>query len=126
MARQPFQGSVEEFCFKFGGGLPGIGCASLQHMFPERQGNGRADNRGSAGRHAKFRRSLNPLHVDEAYALSTRFGGRLAHGMLSVSLVCAVLGLKLPGPGRIHLEQTLRFLAPVRFGDTLTARVKVL
>ncbi len=69
---------------------------------------------------------LNPLHVDEVYARESRFGGRIAHGMLGASLICTVLGTKLPGRGTIHLQQDLRFLAPVRLGDTLTAEVKVL
>lgn len=69
---------------------------------------------------------FNPYHVDEVSASKTRFGGRVVHGMLTSSLICTVLGMKLPGPGTIHLEQQLRFLAPVRPGDTVTARVKVL
>jgi 3-hydroxybutyryl-CoA dehydratase len=67
----------------------------------------------------------NPAHLDEEYAKGTRFGGRLAHGMLSAGLVSAVLGTKLPGPGTIYLEQSLRFVAPVRPGDTVTAEVVV-
>lgn len=69
---------------------------------------------------------FNPYHVDEVAAAATRFGGRVLHGMLTSSLICTVLGMKLPGPGTIHLEQQLRFLAPVRPGDTVTARVEVL
>ena len=69
---------------------------------------------------------LNPLHVDAVHASSTCFGERIAHGMLSASLICTVLGTKLPGPGTIHLHQDLHFRAPVRFGDTLTAEVRVL
>lgn len=68
---------------------------------------------------------LNPLHVDEVHASGTQFKGRIAHGMLSASLICTVLGTKLPGPGTIHLQQDLHFLAPVYFGDTLTAEVRV-
>ncbi len=67
----------------------------------------------------------NPLHLDEDYARSTRFGGRIAHGMLVASLISSVLGTKLPGPGAIYLSQELRFLAPVRPGERVTARVKV-
>lgn len=69
---------------------------------------------------------FNPYHVDEVTASATRFGGRVVHGMLTSSFICTVLGMKLPGPGTIHLEQQLRFLAPVRPGDTVTARVEVL
>ena len=68
---------------------------------------------------------LNPAHLDEAYAGSTRFQHRIAHGMLSAGLISAVLGTKLPGPGSIYMNQTLKFLAPVYFGDTLTATATV-
>jgi 3-hydroxybutyryl-CoA dehydratase len=67
----------------------------------------------------------NPVHFDEDYARSTDFGGRIAHGMLAAALISAVLGEELPGPGTIYLGQTLRFRAPVRPGDTLTATVTV-
>jgi len=67
----------------------------------------------------------NPVHFDEAYAATTRFGGRIAHGMLSAGLISAVLGTRLPGPGSVYLGQTLRFMAPVRIGDTITATVTV-
>lgn len=65
----------------------------------------------------------NPLHLDEDYAAGTRFGGRIAHGMLGASLISAVFGTKLPGPGAIYVSQNLRFKAPVRIGDTLVATV---
>lgn len=68
---------------------------------------------------------LNPAHIDEVAASASRFGGRIAHGMLSASFISTVLGTRLPGPGTIYLEQTLRFTAPVRIGDTVTARVEV-
>ncbi len=67
----------------------------------------------------------NPVHFDEAYAAKTRFGGRIAHGMISAGLISAVIGTQLPGPGSIYLSQTLKFRAPVRIGDTLTATVTV-
>ena len=67
----------------------------------------------------------NPVHLDEAYAKTTRFGGRVAHGMLAASLVSAVLGTRLPGPGTIYLSQSLAFKGPVRIGDTLTATATV-
>jgi 3-hydroxybutyryl-CoA dehydratase len=67
----------------------------------------------------------NPLHLDEAYASGSRFGGRIAHGMLGAGLISAVLGTKLPGPGAIYVSQSLRFKAPVRIGNTLVAEVTV-
>jgi 3-hydroxybutyryl-CoA dehydratase len=67
----------------------------------------------------------NPVHFDEAYAKTTRFGGRIAHGMIAAGLISAVLGTKLPGEGSIYLGQTLQFRAPVRIGDTITATVTV-
>ena len=68
---------------------------------------------------------FNPAHVNQVWAEGTRFQGRIAHGMLSASIVSAVLGMYLPGPGTIYLSQELRFLAPVHIGDTITARVEV-
>lgn len=67
----------------------------------------------------------NAVHLDEEYGKTTMFGGRIAHGMLSASLISAVLGTRLPGPGVIYLGQSLRFKAPVRIGDTVQARVTV-
>ena len=67
----------------------------------------------------------NPVHVNDDYAKGTMFGGRIAHGMLVASLISAVLGTKLPGPGAIYMNQQLRFLAPVRPGDKVTARAQV-
>ena len=64
---------------------------------------------------------LNPVHVDESFAKTTIFHGRIAHGMLCGSLISTVLGMYLPGPGSIYLKQELNFLAPVHFQDTLTA-----
>ena len=69
---------------------------------------------------------LNPIHFDEAFAKTTRFGRRIAHGMLSASLISAVIGNKLPGPGSIYISQTLHFTSPVYLGDELTAKVTVL
>ena len=68
---------------------------------------------------------FNPAHVDEVYASGTSFKKRIAHGMLSAGLVSAVLGTKLPGPGSIYAGQTLKFLAPVYIGDTVTATATV-
>ena len=67
----------------------------------------------------------NPVHINDAYAKSTMFKGRIAHGMLVAGLISAVCGTMLPGPGAIYLSQQLRFLAPVRPGDRVTARAKV-
>lgn len=67
----------------------------------------------------------NPVHINEELAASTMFGGRIAHGMLSAGFISAVLANKLPGPGTIYLSQTLKFKAPVRPGDTVTATVTV-
>jgi 3-hydroxybutyryl-CoA dehydratase len=67
----------------------------------------------------------NAVHLDEEYGKTTIFGGRIAHGMLSASLLSAVLGTRLPGPGVIYVGQSLRFKAPVRIGDTVHARVTV-
>jgi acyl dehydratase len=67
----------------------------------------------------------NPVHVDEEFAKTTRFGKRIAHGMLTASLISAVLANKLPGAGSVYLGQTLKFVAPVFPGDEITARVTV-
>ena len=67
----------------------------------------------------------NPVHVDESFAQTTRFGRRIAHGMLTASLISSVLANKLPGAGSIYLTQTLQFVAPVFPGDEVTARVTV-
>jgi 3-hydroxybutyryl-CoA dehydratase len=67
----------------------------------------------------------NPIHMNEVYAASTMFKGRIAHGFLSASLISTTIGNRLPGPGAIYLSQNLRFLAPVRVGDTVEARVTV-
>ena len=63
----------------------------------------------------------NPMHLNEEYAARTPFGGCIVHGMLTASLISAVIGTKLPGPGCIYLSQTLKFMAPVRVGDTVYA-----
>jgi 3-hydroxybutyryl-CoA dehydratase len=68
---------------------------------------------------------VNPVHLDEAYAKTTPFGGRIAHGMLAAAYISAVIGNRLPGPGAIYLNQTLRFRRPVRIGDAVTTLVTV-
>lgn len=67
----------------------------------------------------------NPIHLDEAYARETRFGTRIAHGMLSASLISAVLGTRLPGPGAVYMSQTLFFRAPVLLGAEVTASARI-
>lgn len=67
----------------------------------------------------------NPAHLNQEFASTTMFQGRIAHGMLTASLISAVLGTKLPGPGCIYISQKLRFKGPVRAGDTITARVMI-
>ena len=67
---------------------------------------------------------LNPAHLDEEYAKGTFFGRRIAQGMLSAGLISAVIANRLPGPGSIYISQSLKFLAPVYLGDTVTARVE--
>lgn len=68
---------------------------------------------------------MNPAHIDEPYAAKTFFKGRIAHGILVGSFISTVIGMKIPGPGTIYLEQHYKFLAPVRIGDTITAKVEV-
>ncbi|OPY09141.1 MAG: (R)-specific enoyl-CoA hydratase [Syntrophaceae bacterium PtaB.Bin095] len=68
---------------------------------------------------------LNPAHINEAYAKGTFFKSRIAHGMLTAGFISSILGMQLPGPGTIYMRQSLSFLAPVRFGDTITARAEV-
>lgn len=68
---------------------------------------------------------FNPVHVDAVAAAKTRFGGRIAHGMLSAGLISAAIASRLPGPGSIYLAQTLKFTLPVRIGDTVTATITV-
>ncbi|MBB3897482.1 MaoC family dehydratase [Roseococcus suduntuyensis] len=67
----------------------------------------------------------NPVHIDAEHAAGTMFKQRIAHGMLSAGLISAVLGTRLPGPGTIYMGQTLKFRAPVKIGDTVTAVVEV-
>ncbi|BCL75707.1 3-hydroxybutyryl-CoA dehydratase [Jeongeupia sp. HS-3] len=67
----------------------------------------------------------NPMHIDDEFARETRFGGRIIHGMLTAALVSTVIGTRMPGPGVIYLSQNLRFLKPVKIGDTVTATASV-
>ena len=74
---------------------------------------------------AEISTDRNPVHLDETYAQSTIFEGRIAHGMLTASLISAVIGEQLPGHGTVYLRQDLRFLAPVRLDDVVVAEVEV-
>jgi len=69
---------------------------------------------------------FNPVHLDQSYAEKTFFKGRIAHGLLSLGYISTVLGNILPGHGTIYLSQEVKFLAPVRIGDTITARVEIM
>ena len=75
---------------------------------------------------AKATGDFNPVHLDAAYAEKTMFKGRIAHGLLSVGFFSTLLGNVLPGHGTIYLSQEVKFLAPVRIGDTITAKVEAL
>ena len=75
---------------------------------------------------AKATGDFNPIHLDQTYAEKTYFKGRIAHGVLSIGYISGVLGNLLPGPGGIYLSQEVKFLAPVRIGDTITAKVEVI
>ncbi|MFO8032587.1 MAG: MaoC family dehydratase [Desulfohalobiaceae bacterium] len=68
---------------------------------------------------------FNPAHVNEHYAQNTPFKSRIAHGMLTASLISTVIGTQLPGPGTVYMQQEVKFLAPVYIGDTITARAEV-
>ncbi len=68
---------------------------------------------------------INPAHINDEYAKNTIFKTRIAHGILTASLISAVIGMQLPGPGTIYVSQTLKFTAPVYFGDTISASVKI-
>jgi 3-hydroxybutyryl-CoA dehydratase len=75
---------------------------------------------------AKITGDFNPVHLDEVAASKSQFGGRIAHGMLTAGLISAAIAGKLPGPGSVYLSQSLRFTAPVRIGDTVTATIRVI
>mgnify|MGYP001395318357 CR=1 FL=1 len=68
----------------------------------------------------------NPLHLDPTFAASTKFGERIAHGMLTASFISAVIGNQFPGPGCIYISQTLKFKAPVRIGDAVKVEVTLI
>jgi len=74
---------------------------------------------------AELTGDFNALHMDEEVAAASRFEGRIAHGMLTASLISTMIGMHLPGPGCVYLGQTLRFTRPVRIGDAVTVRAEV-
>jgi 3-hydroxybutyryl-CoA dehydratase len=75
---------------------------------------------------ARVTGDFNPVHLDQAYAEKTIFKGRIAHGALSIGFLSSVMGNMLPGHGTIYLSQEVKFLAPVRIGDTITAKVETI
>lgn len=74
---------------------------------------------------AKISGDKNPVHLDATYAAKTQFGERIAHGMLTAAYISAAFGMEIPGPGAIYISQTLNFMAPVKIGDMVTAKVEV-
>ena len=74
---------------------------------------------------AKVSGDTNPVHLDQEFAEKTQFGGRIAHGMWTASIISCALATKLPGPGGIYLGQELKFLRPVKVGDTVTVQLEV-
>ncbi len=68
---------------------------------------------------------MNPLHTDDIAAQDSRFGKRIAHGMIGAGLISAVLGMQMPGPGTIYIKQTLNFRRPIYINDTVTTTVEV-
>src|SRR5579863_589070 len=67
----------------------------------------------------------NPVHLSEHFARKTRFGGRIVHGLYTASLISAVIGTRLPGPGAVYISQTLNFRGPVKIGDVVAISVEV-
>jgi 3-hydroxybutyryl-CoA dehydratase len=74
---------------------------------------------------ARLTGDVNPVHLDSEYAKQTPFKERIAHGILSGSIISTVLGTRLPGPNTIYLSQNFKFLLPVKIGDTIKATVEV-
>lgn len=80
----------------------------------------------SVGAFAEISGDRNPIHIDEAFAATTPFGGCIAHGIFTASFVSAAIATRLPGPGTIYISQSLRFLAPVRIGDLVDTSVEII
>lgn len=76
-------------------------------------------------RFAEVTGDANPVHLDEDYAATTKFGGRIAHGALTASYISAIFGTILPGPGAIYVSQSLNFRRPVRIGDEVVAKARI-
>lgn len=74
---------------------------------------------------AEFTEDLNPIHLDEAFAKTTKFGKRIAHGLLVSTMIGSVLGQQLPGNGSVYVSQTLNFKAPVFIDDTITCTLTI-
>lgn len=68
----------------------------------------------------------NPIHLSEHFARKTRFGARIVHGLYTASLISAVIGMRLPGPGAVYISQTLNFRGPVKIGDVVDVSVEVI
>ncbi len=109
-------------------------------MFAQSSNRGISADQLSLGQSASFSKTItehdiytfagltgdfNPAHINEEYAAHTHFKGRIAHGLLSAGLISTAIAMQLPGPGSIYLGQTLKFTAPVRIGDTITATVTI-
>ena len=75
---------------------------------------------------ARVSGDVNPIHLDPAYAAKSRFGQRVAHGMMAAVMLTKVAGTQLPGPGSIYLSQTMKFKKPVLIGDVITAEIKII
>ena len=76
--------------------------------------------------YARITGDRNPLHFDDEFARATRFGARVAQGGITAGILNAIVAMDLPGPGSVFMSQELRYLAPVRIGDTITGEVEVL
>lgn len=76
-------------------------------------------------KYAEVSGDTNPVHLNAEYAATTMFKERIAHGMLTAGFISAVFGTQLPGPGSIYVNQSLKFKAPVKIGDEVTATVEV-
>ena len=77
-------------------------------------------------RFAELSGDHNPIHLSEHFARKTRFGGRIVHGLYTASLISAVIGMRLPGPGAVYISQTLNFRGPVKIGDVVDVAVEVI
>lgn len=77
-------------------------------------------------RFAELSGDHNPIHLFEHFARKTRFGGRIVHGLYTASLISALIGMRLPGPGAVYISQTLNFRGPVKIGDVIDVAVEVI